>query len=117
MDQRQLIQEFIDSKTTLTKLGQKYNIPAKEVVQIFKNSGYIFGRSANKNCVLHLKDAIKDYKTGEYSITTLSKKYKLASSTISHTLKSLGVSVINKQNLLRFDEHIFDNINTEEKAY
>lgn len=29
----------------------------------------------------------------------------------------MGITIVNKQNMCKFNEHIFDNIDTEEKAY
>jgi carbonic anhydrase len=51
------------------------------------------------------------------SLIKLAKKYNLAASTISNALKTLNINVINEQNMLRFNEHVFDIIDTEEKAY
>ena len=36
---------------------------------------------------------------------------------MSNVLKKLGIKIINKQNQVRVNEHIFDSIDTEEKAY
>jgi ribosomal protein S3 len=33
------------------------------------------------------------------------------------SVKTLNVDVVNEQNMLRFNEHVFDIIDTEEKAY
>jgi carbonic anhydrase len=52
-----------------------------------------------------------------HSLTKLAKKYNLAASTISNALKTLNIDIVNEQNMLRFNEHVFDIIDTEEKAY
>jgi hypothetical protein len=36
---------------------------------------------------------------------------------LTKKLKELGVDIINNQNKLKFDETIFNSIDTEEKAY
>ena len=117
MDEQLLIQEFINNEISLTQLATKYKMRIKKVSEIFKKHGYIIGRSSNRNCILHLKDAIADYKTGSFSITKLAKKYNLSASTISNALKSLGIEVVNKQNALKFNENVFEIIDDEEKAY
>jgi hypothetical protein len=53
----------------------------------------------------------------ERSLTQLHKKYGIKRQTIAKHLKQRGFEVINYQNRLRCNEHIFDCIDTEEKAY
>ena len=53
----------------------------------------------------------------ERSLTKLGNKYGVRRQSISKWLKDLGYEVINYQNRCRMDETIFDNIDTEEKAY
>lgn len=51
------------------------------------------------------------------SLTKLGTKYGVKRQTISKYLKQRGIEVINYQNRVRLDESVFDNIDTEEKAY
>lgn len=51
------------------------------------------------------------------SLTKLAFKYKVNRKLISDRLKELGYKVINYQNVTKFNENIFDVIDTEEKAY
>lgn len=51
------------------------------------------------------------------SLTKLGNKYGVKRQTISKYLKERGIKVINYQNRIRLDDSVFDNINTEEKAY
>lgn len=70
--------------------------------------------------VVNLKKAIDEYiqmYDNKPSITKLSKKYNISAKTISDRLKSLGIKVINHQNKTKFNESIFDSIDSEEKAY
>ena len=60
---------------------------------------------------------IKRYLTEEISLTQLGKEYKIDRRTLSSNLKKLGVDIVNKQNTPKFNENVFDEINTEEKAY
>lgn len=53
----------------------------------------------------------------ERSLTKLGNKYGVRRQTISKWLKDKGYEVINYQNRCRIDETVFDDINTEEKAY
>lgn len=51
------------------------------------------------------------------SLTTLSKKYHCKRETISKYIKLLGFEVINRTTGKHINSNIFDNIDTEEKAY
>lgn len=53
----------------------------------------------------------------ERSLTKLGDKYGIKRQIIAKELKNRGYEVINYQNRLRVQEDIFDNIDTEEKAY
>lgn len=53
----------------------------------------------------------------ERSLTKLSSKYGVKRQTIAKYLRESGHEVINYQNLCNIDEHVFDTIDTEEKAY
>lgn len=56
-------------------------------------------------------------KKGSISLTQLQNKYGVRRQVISEILKNKGIEVVNYQNLSRINENIFDNIDTEEKAY
>lgn len=90
------------SHTTITKYFKIHNIE-------FKNNN-------EKTSGEYLK-ALDLYKTGEFSVTELSNKFKIDRHALSRRIKAIGLNVVNKQNLIRFNENIFDDIDTEEKAY
>jgi len=56
------------------------------------------------------------YKSG-ISLSRISKDIDISISVISKYLKSKGIEVINYHNLSKFNENVFDRIDTEEKAY
>ena len=47
----------------------------------------------------------------------MGKREKVDRRTLAKHFKELGIEIINKQNRSKFDEHIFDIIDTEDKAY
>lgn len=51
------------------------------------------------------------------SLIELSKQSGIDRRTLSTNFKRMGIEIVNKQNLTKFDEHIFDEIDNEEKAY
>lgn len=58
-----------------------------------------------------------EFQTTEISLTKMAKREGTTRKTLAKYFKELGIEVINKQNKVRFNEHIFDVIDTEEKAY
>ena len=64
-----------------------------------------------------MENIIKEYIETKCSIQFLSKKYGKDAMTISRAIKKAGFEVVNRQNLIKIDEHVFDKIDTEEKAY
>lgn len=58
-----------------------------------------------------------EYQTTGISLTELGKREGIDRRTISKHLKELGIKIINRQNIVKFNENIFDCIDTEEKAY
>ena len=51
------------------------------------------------------------------SLTKLAERESTTRQTLSKRFKMLGIEIINQQNRLRFNENVFDIIDTEEKAY
>ena len=63
------------------------------------------------------KEIIDRYLNESVSLTQLGKEYNIDRRTLSSNLKKRGIDIINKQNILKFDETIFDILDSEEKAY
>lgn len=73
----------------------------------------------NPTKVLHFdveKDIIPLLEQG-YSLSQIEKKVNNTRHTISRALKRKGYEVVNRQNETKFNETVFDIIDTEEKAY
>lgn len=58
-----------------------------------------------------------EFQTTSITLTQMAKREQIDRRTLSSHFKKLGIEVINKQNRTKFDNHIFDVIDTEEKAY
>lgn len=56
------------------------------------------------------------YLNGE-SLTSLQKLSGITRQTLSENFKRMGVEIINRQNMIKFNQFVFDDIDTEEKAY
>lgn len=64
----------------------------------------------------NINEIKKDYENG-LSLTQLSKIEEVSRQKISRDLKKINVQIVNQHNKLKFNEHYFDNIDSEEKAY
>lgn len=58
-----------------------------------------------------------EFQTTGISLTEMGKREKVDRRTLAKHFKELGIEIINKQNRSKFNEHIFDTIDSEEKAY
>lgn len=77
-----------------------------------QNVNIISSRHAGK---FEIKDVIDLYKSNK-SIKEIAKLFNSSQETISKVLKENNIEVY-RRNKINFDEHIFDVIDTEEKAY
>lgn len=115
---KQAIDEFLNGTQTLTEISKKYCVDYDLLVAEIRSRGYIFKKGYSSATTLNLKSAIDEYLSSEKpSLTKLSKKYSIGRDTLSKSVKELGCNVENYQNKSEFNEYIFDEIDTEEKAY
>ena len=63
------------------------------------------------------KQALNEYVQGDISLTKLCKKHNISRTHFTKFVKDNNVEVVNKQNIARMDETVFENIDSEEKAY
>lgn len=101
------------SGLSATKISNKYSVSTETVLSILKKNNIELRKS---NLEIYFQDAIKMFKT-DHSLTQICKKYNLNRDSLSYRLKNFGIDVKNFHNLPKFNEHVFDCIDTEEKAY
>lgn len=116
---KKLIDKFIEEYTinniSIKNIAKKYNSSEQSVSKYLKLANICIN-SKSKYSKEDCQKWIDLYLSGE-SLTNIAKKYKVDRNTISYYLKLNNIEVINRQNMLRFDETVFDSIDTEEKAY
>ena len=98
-------------KISITKIAKEYkchNITIKYILSKY--------RVYKINLSIDINDLITDY-NNNISLTKMQSKYKIKRQDIAMALMYEGYDIINKWNQVKFDEHIFDVIDTEEKAY
>lgn len=76
-----------------------------------------YNKKAHTLSISKYKKAEELYTSKNISLSTLAKLFKFNRTKFSKYLKNKGIQVVNKQNECKFNQYVFDNINTEEKAY
>lgn len=120
MEIKEIAQKFLNGEGTLTKLSQVYNVKKVEIKHELEKQGYVIKSGYTLSTVLGLKFGVAEYVANlnnNPSLTKISAKFHINRKTLSDKLKQLGYNVINHQNKLKFNENIFDSIDSEEKAY
>jgi hypothetical protein len=112
---------FLKGKGTLNQIKRKLKIQNNnEIVKEINNRGYYMKAGYSYSTVINIKYAVDQYiknYLNKPSLTKIVKKYNVDLKAVSNIIKSLNYKIINYQNRVKFDNHVFDNIDTEEKAY
>ena len=114
------VKMYLNGEGTLTQLQSILGINKDLIVARLKELGYTIKRGYKLSTVVGLKAATEEYLANfnnNPSLTQIAAKHGIKRQTLSSHIKELGYEVINHQNRLKFDNTIFDSIDTEEKAY
>lgn len=114
------VTKYLNLEGSLVDIARELHIDSKLINQELYKQGYILKGGASALQVINLKKACDEYisKINEgISITSVALKYNVSRGALSNRVKSRGYTVVNHQHELRFDESVFDSIDTEEKAY
>lgn len=105
-----------NSGESCAKIGKIYKCAATTISKILKENGVnVINR---QNIVTYTDDEIiDDYCNKHLSLTQISKNRNTDRHLVAQKLRSYGIEVKNFHNEPKFNEHVFDEIDTEEKAY
>ena len=120
MEIKEIAQEFLEGKGTISMLSQKYKVSKQEIKVELESQGFIIKQGYKLQTILGLKYGVEEYIQNidnNPSLTKICAKYGMNRKTLSDRLRDLGYEVINHQNKSKFNENVFDSIDTEEKAY
>jgi len=98
-----------------TQIAKQQGCTINTISSTLKKYGYCIENRQNK-INIDLEELIARYNSGE-SLAQIAKSCNNTCAALSRVLKRANIAVINRQNLCRFNEHVFDKIDTEEKAY
>ncbi len=115
------VQKFLNGEGTVSEISRKLKLDnSKLLYNRLLKLGYKANQGIKSSYVIALKQAVDEYIANinnSPSLTKIGGKYGIERHSFSRRLKELGYEVINYQNKVKFNEHIFDVIDTEEKAY
>ncbi len=115
------VEKFLNGEGTLTQIRAILKLSdTKGLSKRLEELGYKMYRGAKLSSIIGLKKATEEYINNinnKPSLTKICAKYHIDTGTLSKRLKELNIEVINYQNKLKFDNTVFDCIDTEEKAY
>lgn len=112
---------FLDEKGTLTQIRNELGgITTSDMSKILTARGYNVkgGNTASK--IKAIKNAVDDYisNINNYpNLQQISAKYGIDHHIVSKEIKKRGYEILDFCHFKRFNEHVFDVIDTEEKAY
>ena len=114
------VQKYLNLEGKITEIANDLKIDSRLITEKLSTLGYIVRGGASAKQVIALKEAVDDYIENidkNLAVTFYAKKHGCARTTLSNQLKSLGYTIINRQTSVKFNENVFDSINSEEKAY
>lgn len=114
------VQKYLNKEGNLTIIAKELGISSKLINNRLSEYGYFLRGGATADQVINLKlacDYYIEHISEEISINKVAIKFKVSCPGLSKRIKALGYEVINHQKKVKFNEHVFDSIDTEEKAY
>lgn len=108
---------FENEKLMPAKIAKKVKLSTAEVQSILREFGYLTkGRTWEE--AVKIKKAVEYYiNNSTVTLEETSKLFGVYPDNLSKNIKDLGYQVTDRARIPQFDETIFDNIDTEEKAY
>lgn len=98
------------------KVGKQLNINPSTVVRHLKKLGYDFSMY-QKHSLISYEEGLQKFPQDGLSLAKFCNKYQLSAAHFGRFLRKNGIHIPNLQNEVKFNDRIFDTIDTEEKAY
>lgn len=112
----EIVKLYKNGDMSLEQLGRRYNVSPCTISHYVKRYGIEVVNRQNAINFDVEKDIIPLYEKG-YSLTQISRIVNNSRQCIAKQLRKFGFEYVNRHNMAKFNEHVFDVIDTEEKAY
>ena len=114
-----LIKEAIDLYTnheySIAQIAKRFQCCTATVSKILKKNNITIINRQNE-IKFNINEAIQDYKNG-MTLEHVCSKYHTSYYFMKKVLNNVNIKIVNPTTKIKFDETIFDSIDTEEKAY
>ena len=111
-----IINKYVNEKVPSTIIAKEFNCGYAVITRVLRENN-ISVKDARTTKFDRIKNEVINLYSSGISLTKIAKQFNIDRHILSKKLKELGIEIINKQNETKFDETVFDNIDTEEKAY
>lgn len=116
----EITKKFEQEQLKLSELAELFKTTTEIVVKSLKEDGYLYVvTNARPVTVINLKLAGEEYTNSRFTLAEIEDKYRLSRGRLSPYLKEyLGFRKLEvRKKVTKFDDSVFDVIDTEEKAY
>ena len=112
-----IIDLYVNENLNISEISERLSLDKDKVVEILSDNYIIQGGRTQAKTIQMYNATLAYINDGKLSATKIAKEFGITPTAFCKYLKSVGVQAENNQNKTKFNEHIFDSIDTEEKAY
>lgn len=111
-----LLQDFFKSKLKIKQFCKENNLDVIKFGNYITKSGYIVSTKQSGETIYKIKFAIDKYKNSKRTHTQIAKIFGISAISLKTVLEKLNL-LDQTRTARKYNEHVFDVIDTEEKAY
>lgn len=109
-------EKYVNNECSLSQLAKQFGTTIATLSKHVKNDLNI--EVINKqNLITYTTEEVLNLYNKGISLTQIAKQLHTDRNRLSRILKEINIKVENKQNITKFNENVFDAINTEQQAY
>lgn len=116
-EQLQHITDLFNNGVSLNKIRIEMQCSYETIVRVLEDLGLREKKVSEKKEVLCFEDEILNPWLEGKSLYKLNQEYKMSKATMAKRLRELGYDVENNHAKIKFDDTVFDCVDSEEKAY
>lgn len=115
----EILNNFLNSELKLTAFCKANKVSRDYLEQLLKDNSYSYSVYLTGITIKNLNLAIKDYINSDAGLRASAIKYNIGTQTLKAHLVTLNLYNPDKKGKKEksYNEHFFDSIDTEEKAY
>lgn len=110
------VQDFFKSKLKIKQFCKENNLDVEEFCNFITKLGYIVSPKQSGETICKIKSAIEEYKNSKRTHNQIAGKFGISPISLRTVLEKLHL-FDNTRSSRKYNEYIFDSIDTEEKAY